>query len=144
MSMLLANYLEPRYHNMLVLPFCLSVLFAHYQFPSSTFIVQHCAPTYSVRPDSQLMTLVVASALVQSHHQSIQNCLFLCSLTILSFCHLLLYITIRFFLLQFCGHCLPLVSLPLPSSSTQMLQFSLSNHCHVHLVNHCHRLAKET
>ena len=48
MSMLLANYLEPGYHNLLVLPFRLWVLLAHYQFPSSTFIVQYCAPNVSI------------------------------------------------------------------------------------------------
>ena len=48
MSMLMANYSESRFHNLFVLPFRLWVLLAHYQFPSSTFIVQYCAPNVSI------------------------------------------------------------------------------------------------
>ena len=53
--MLLANYLEPGYHNLLVLPFRLWVLLAHYQFPSSTFIVQYCAPNVSIFLENWLL-----------------------------------------------------------------------------------------
>ena len=51
---LMANYLEPGYHNLLVLPFRLWVLLAHYHFPSSTFIVQYCAPNVSIFTETWL------------------------------------------------------------------------------------------
>ena len=48
MSMLMANYPESGFHNLFVLPFRLWVLLAHYQFPSSTFIVQYRATNVSI------------------------------------------------------------------------------------------------
>ena len=138
MSMLMANYPESGFHNLFVLPFRLWVLLAHYQFPSSTFIdnIVHQMSAYSLRPDSQSMALVVVSALVQSHHQSIQNCLFLCALhcpLLCEFCHLLL--CHHLIISSSVSWSLPSFSLshPLSSSSTLVLQFSLSKHSHVHL-----------
>ena len=48
MSMLMADYLEPGYHNLSVFSFRLWVLLARYQFPSSTFVVQYCVPNVSI------------------------------------------------------------------------------------------------
>ena len=95
---------------------------------------------YSLRPDSQSMALVVVSALVQSHHQSIQNCLFLMCpslscLPLCDVCHLLLR---HHLILSFSvSSSMPSFNLshPLFSSSTLVLQFSLSKHCQVHLLS---------
>ena len=69
MSMIMANNLEPGYHNLLVLPFRLWVLLAHYHAASLIHI--HCTILWT-KCQHIHWNLVVVSALVQSHHQSIQ------------------------------------------------------------------------
>ena len=128
-----------------------SLFVCGYSLPITSFLLSyslynivHQMSAYSLRPDSQSMTLVVVSALVQSHPQFIHNGLFLCSLhcpLLCDICHLLL-----------CHHLIlpSSVSWSPPSFSHFHCLLHQLRCCNFHCQNigmsicsqHCHRLMK--